>query len=49
VIDFDETIIKFDKINKFWWKNTFEKYYKIYNNYDLADSSTYNKWIQINR
>ena len=48
VLDIDDTIIKYSKMNKQWWKSTFDSYYKISKNYDDADEQTLNNWrIQI--
>lgn len=45
VLDIDETIIKFDKINEKWWKNTFDKHYLATNKYDIADNLSLKEWI----
>ena len=45
VLDIDETIIKFDNINKKWWRNTFDKYYSLTQDYDNADNLSLDEWI----
>lgn len=45
VLDIDETIIKFDNINKKWWSNTFDKHYSITKDYDHADNLSLDEWI----
>ena len=45
VLDIDETIIKFDNINKKWWCNTFDKYYFITKDYNHADNLSLDEWI----
>lgn len=46
VFDIDETIIKFPELGKNWWKNKFNHYYAIYNDYDKADISALEDWIE---
>jgi len=43
--DIDDTILKFDNINQIWWKNRFNYYYSLSNNYDDADLQVLNEWI----
>ena len=45
VLDIDETIIKFDNINKKWWRNTFDKYYSLTQDYDNADNLSLDECI----
>lgn len=47
VFDIDETLLNFDGIDIKWWKNKFNKYYKLTQNIDLADSMSHNDWIKI--
>jgi hypothetical protein len=44
ICDIDETILKFDNINSKWWKDTFNYYYSLSNNYDYADNKTLECW-----
>jgi hypothetical protein len=44
MIDIDDTILKYDQLDKTWWKNTFEYYYSITNNYDESDKKTLDEW-----
>lgn len=41
VFDIDDTLIKFDGIDFKWWKNKFNKYYKLTKDYDLADKLSF--------
>lgn len=43
VMDIDDTVIKYDSINKKWWVDTFNKYFKI-NDYDKSDQLTLIEW-----
>lgn len=45
VLDIDETIIKFDNINKAWWSDTFDKHYSITKNHDCAHNLSLDDWI----
>lgn len=45
ICDIDETILKFDIITPKWWKDTFNFYYQKTKKYDLADTKTYECWI----
>lgn len=47
VFDIDETLLKFDGIDMKWWKNKFNKYYKLTQNYDLAENMSHSDWIKI--
>lgn len=47
VFDIDETLLKFDGIDHKWWKNKFNKYYRLTQNYELAESMSHNDWIKI--
>lgn len=47
VFDIDETLIKFDGIDFKWWKNKFNKYYKMTHNNNLADKLANQDWIKI--
>jgi len=44
VLDFDETIAKYDNISKQWWKERFDFYYSIYADYDTADRMALEDW-----
>lgn len=44
MIDIDDTILKYDHLNKKWWKDTFNAYYKETLNYDQSDILTLNLW-----
>ncbi len=46
VFDIDETVIKFPELGKDWWKNKLAHYYAIYNDYDKADISALEDWIE---
>jgi hypothetical protein len=46
VFDIDDTVIKFPELGKTWWKNKFDNYYKLYNDYDKADILTLEEWVQ---
>lgn len=45
ILDIDDTTLKYNKINKQWWTDTFNKYYKIHNDYELADEQSNLEWI----
>lgn len=45
VLDIDETIIKFDKIDKHWWNKTFSSYYSITENHEHAENLCLDDWI----
>ena len=45
VMDFDETIIHYPYINRFWWEDTHNKYSK--QDPDTAELKTYNDWMEI--
>ena len=45
VLEIDDTIINFPELGKEWWKNTFDNYFKIYNDIDKADNETLEEWI----
>ncbi len=47
IFDIDETLIYFDNINPKWWKDTYDKYYALYADYDKADSLSLEEWIQL--
>jgi hypothetical protein len=47
VLDIDETIIKFQDVDKKWWKNKFNKYYRLCKDYDLADRMAHKDWIKL--
>lgn len=47
VFDIDETLIKFDGVDYKWWKNKFNKYFKMTNNSDLADYLANKDWIDL--
>lgn len=44
ILDIDETILMFENINQKWWETTFNKYYKINNDYDLSDELSLKEW-----
>jgi predicted secreted acid phosphatase len=44
VIDIDETLAKYEGINPTWWNNTIETHFTIHNDYNMAQSNTYNMW-----
>lgn len=44
VLDFDETIAKYDSISKQWWKDRFDYYYAKYPDYELADDLSLRDW-----
>ncbi len=46
ICDIDETILKFDIISPKWWKETFNYYYLISNNYDYSDTKTLELWTE---
>lgn len=43
--DIDETIMKFNKINKNWWENRLKYYSKLTNNKELSEENAYNDWL----
>ena len=45
ICDIDETILYFEGIDKQWWVDTFNTFYKIHNDYDKADKLSLDKWI----
>ncbi len=45
VCDIDETLLYFDGIDKKWWSQTFDEFYRIHNDYDKADKLSLDKWI----
>jgi hypothetical protein len=45
VLDIDDTIIKFDKINIQWWHDTFDKHYVVTKDYVRADFLSLDEWI----
>jgi hypothetical protein len=47
IFDVDETILYFNGINNLWWSKTFDKYYMMYMDYDLAEELSYNEWLII--
>jgi hypothetical protein len=47
VIDIDDTLIKYDGIDFAWWKNKFNKYYSVTQNYDLSDNLANQDWINL--
>lgn len=47
VFDIDETLLKFDGIDVKWWRNKFNKYYRLTLNRDLAESMSHSDWIKI--
>ena len=46
VLDIDETIIKYDNINRIWRSNTFNKHYSITNDYDHANNLSHDEWLR---
>lgn len=44
MIDIDDTILKYEHLNKTWWKNTFDKHYNETADYDESDKLTLNMW-----
>lgn len=44
MIDIDDTILKYEHLDKQWWKNTFNTHYEISKNYDVSDQYTLNLW-----
>lgn len=47
VLDIDETILKFEDINHKWWKSKINRYYKLTQSFDLADSMAHNDWVNL--
>jgi len=47
VFDIDETLIKFEGIDFKWWKNKFNKYYKMVRDYNIAEELANEEWIKI--
>lgn len=45
IFDIDDTIMKFDGIDKEWWKNKNKYYYDIFKDYDKADNEALIEWI----
>ena len=46
VLDIDDTLIYFEKINFEWWKEKFEFYYNLYKDFDLAEKQSYVVWLE---
>lgn len=44
VFDIDETILKYEHISRTWWKEKFEHYYSITNDYDKSNDLSLNDW-----
>lgn len=44
MIDIDDTILKYEHLDKTWWKNTFNKHYDETANYDESDRLTLSMW-----
>ena len=44
ILDIDDTILKYDLIDKKWWKDNFDKVYLLNNNYDETDEILLNMW-----
>ncbi len=44
VFDIDDTIIKFDLIDKEWWKNKFNYYFNLCKNNEEADNLVLKDW-----
>ncbi len=47
VLDIDETILGFPTIPKNWWKNVFDNYYLLTNNFDTAEKLALKDWTNI--
>lgn len=47
VFDIDETLIKFDGIDYKWWKNKFNKYYKMTMDHGLSECLSNEEWIKV--
>ena len=49
VLDIDETILYFvsknERMDKDWWKSSFDKYYLEYKDYEYAELLSYNDWL----
>jgi hypothetical protein len=45
VLDIDETVVRYDNIDRHWWKHTFDKYYQSCGDYDTADEFCTQAWI----
>ena len=43
-LDIDETTLYYDTINSKWWKNAFNKYYSLLNDYEHADTESLKHW-----
>lgn len=44
MIDIDDTILKYENLDKTWWKKTFNKHYDETADYDESDKMTLNMW-----
>jgi|LauGreDrversion4_2_1035121.scaffolds.fasta_scaffold179948_1 hypothetical protein len=52
VLDIDETIMAFPKINKTWWRETREKHFNSSNDKSVADNLTNEEWrkyVEVNK
>lgn len=47
VLDIDETLIKFEHVDKKWWKTEFDAIYSTNRNYILTEQMVLNKWLNI--
>lgn len=47
VIDIDDTILKYEKLNKMWWKNTFDENYKKTKDCVESEKITLNSWKEL--
>lgn len=47
ILDIDDTLIKFEGVNYIWWKNKYNKYYKIHQKHETAEELANEDWKKI--
>lgn len=45
VLDFDETVVYYDGINREWWQQQFKHYYTQHEDYNRAEQQSLHEWI----
>lgn len=45
ILDIDETLLRYENIDKKWWKDRFNYYYNIHNHSEKSDECTINDWL----
>lgn len=46
VLDFDETVVYYDGINRQWWEQRFKHHYDTHNDHDKADQLALKDWFE---